>query len=58
MKARKFKNVVTFMVTDEMYQSIKSITKIERETLGEFMRDAVELALDDRNKQEEMRNDG
>ena len=58
MKVRKYKNAVTFFMTDEMYHSIKSISKIEKLTLGEFMRDAVELALDDRNKQEEMRNDG
>jgi hypothetical protein len=58
MKARKFKNAVTFYMTDEMYHSTKLITKIEKLTMGEFMRDAVELALDDRNNQEETRNDG
>ena len=57
MKVRKFKNGVTFLMTDEMYQSIKSITKIEKLTMGEFIRDAVGLALADRNKQLEVHND-
>ena len=58
MKVRKYKNAVTFFMTDEMYHAIKSISKIEKLTLGEFMRDAVGLALAGRNNQEEMRNDG
>ena len=57
MKVRKYKNAVTFFMTDEMYHAIKSISKIEKLTLGEFMRDAVGLALADRNKQEEVHNE-
>ena len=34
MKVRKLKNGVTFFMTDEMYHSIKSITKIEKLTIG------------------------
>ena len=57
MKVRKFKNGVTFLMTDEMYHSIKSITKIEKLTMGEFIRDAVGLALDDRNNRQEVHNE-
>ena len=57
MKVRKFKNGVTFLMTDEMYQSIKFITKIEKLTMGEFIRDAVVLALDDRNNRQEVHNE-
>ena len=57
MKVRKYKNAVTFFMTDEMYHAIKSISKIEKLTLGEFMRDAVGLALDDRNNRQEVHNE-
>ena len=43
--SESIKNAVTFFMTDKMYHAIKSISKIEKLTLGEFMRDAVELAL-------------
>lgn len=56
MRIRKLKNGVTFFVTDKMYDLMKDTSKNNGKTLGAFLREAVQSALDDINKTKEMDN--
>lgn len=57
MRVRKFKNGVTFFVTDAMYETMKDTSKTNGKTLGEFIREAVQASLADYQKKQEVRND-
>lgn len=57
MRVRKFKNGVTFFVTDKMYEMMKDTSKTNGKSLGAFLREAVQSALDDNNKTKEANND-
>ena len=57
MRVRKFKNGVTFFVTDKMYDSMKDTSKTNGKTLGEFLREAVQASLANYQKEQEVCND-
>jgi len=57
MKTQQFQKALTFALPMEHYDKIKQITDDERISIAEWVRDAVEMALNNNKREEDQINE-
>jgi hypothetical protein len=55
MKTQKFQKALTFALPQEHFDQIKKITDDRQISIAEWVRDAVEAALEEHKKQDPLR---
>ena len=57
MKTQQFQKALTFALPMEHFEQIKQITDDERISIAEWVRDAVEMALNNNKREEDQINE-